>query len=161
MKKIWKILAIILIVVMIIFIIDTIYYKTAKVEPKDLYITKEESNEIIKACKGSYSWKEKGFLRKISVVADSIDPTHFDYTKVLNVNIGDKIYFNNYDWTKVSASIILEKDRKEIAKVPIESNLEECYVVVPEIIDGEYIIQINLKSNKGDVWYSVKVNIKK
>lgn len=165
MKKNWKTLAIIvmlvIVIVMIIFIVDIIYSKTAKVEPNDLFFTKETTSESIKATKGGYSWKERGILREINVIADSLGPTSFDYSKNMEVNVGDKLYFDDHNWTSVNASIILQKDRIEIAKVPIESNLEESYIVVPDMTDGEYIIQINLKSDNGEVWYSAKINISK
>lgn len=161
MKKSWKILVTIIIVIIIVVITDIIYCKTVKVEPNDLYLTNKETNETIKATRGGYSWKERGILREINVIADALGPTSFDYTKIMKTKVGNKIYFDDYEWTNVSASVILQKDRTEIAKVPIQSNLEENYIVIPDMTDGEYIIQINLESDNGEVWYSAKININK
>lgn len=161
MKKVLKILAIILIIVIGVVIADVIYCKVAKVEPEDLYLNKENSTEQIKASRGTYQWTERGIIRNISAIADSKGPTSFDYPKVIETKVGDKIYFNDCEWTKVSASILLQKDRTELAKVPIESNLEENYIVIPELVASEYIVQINLKSDKGEVWYSAKIKITK
>lgn len=159
MKKVLKILAIILIIVIGVVVADVIYYKTAKVEPEDLYLTTENSNEQIKANRGTYQWKKKGIIRDINVIADSIGPTSFDYPKIIEAKSGDKIYFSDNGWTKVNASIILQKDRTELAKVPIESNVEKRYIVVPEMVAGEYIVQIDLESEMGEVWYSAKIKI--
>lgn len=159
MKKSWKILAVIFIVVIMVFIVDAIYCRTAKVEPDDLYLTKENSEENVQATKGSYVWEEKGIIRNISVAADSIGPTSIDYNKKIEVKSGDKVYFNDCNWTSVGASLILQKDGKEIASLPIESNLEEKYIVIPQLVTDDYIIKIDLKSEKGEVWYSAKIKI--
>lgn len=159
MKKSWKILAVIFIVVIMVFIVDAIYCRIVKVEPDDLYLTKENSEENVQATKGSYVWEEKGIIRNISVAADSIGPTSIDYNKKIEVKSGDKVYFNDCNWTSVGASLILQKDGKEIASLPIESNLEEKYIVIPQLVTDDYIIKIDLKSEKGEVWYSAKIKI--
>lgn len=159
MKKSWKILAVIFIVVIMVFIVDAIYCRIVKVEPDDLYLTKENSEENVQATKGSYVWEEKGIIRNISVAADSIGPTSIDYNKKIDVKSGDKVYFNDCNWTGVGASLILQKDGKEIASLPIESNLEEKYIVIPQLVADDYIIKIDLKSEKGEVWYSAKIKI--
>lgn len=159
MKKSWKILAVIFIVVIMVFIVDAIYCRIVKVEPDDLYLTKENSEENVQATKGFYVWEEKGIIRNISVAADSIGPTSIDYNKKIDVKSGDKVYFNDCNWTGVGASLILQKDGKEIASLPIESNLEEKYIVIPQLVADDYIIKIDLKSEKGEVWYSAKIKI--
>lgn len=159
MKKSWKILAVIFIVVIMVFIVDAIYCRTAQVKPDDLYLTKENSEENVQATKGSYVWEEKGIIRNISVAADSIGPTSIDYNKKIDVKSGDKVYFNDCNWTGVGASLVLQKDGKEIASLPIESNLEERYIVIPQLVADDYIIKIDLKSEKGEVWYSAKIKI--
>ena len=159
MKKSWKILAVIFIVVIMVFIVDAIYCRIVKVEPDDLYLTKENSEENVQATKGSYVWEEKGIIRNISVAADSIGPTSIDYNKKIDVKSGDKVYFNDCNWTGVGASLVLQKDGKEIASLPIESNLEERYIVIPQLVADDYIIKIDLKSEKGEVWYSAKIKI--
>ena len=159
MKKSWKILAVIFIVVIMVFIVDAIYCRIVKVEPDDLYLTKENSEENVQATKGSYVWEEKGIIRNISVAADSIGPTSIDYNKKIEVKSGDKVYFNDCNWTGVGASLVLQKDGKEIASLPIESNLEERYIVIPQLVEDDYIIKIDLKSEKGEVWYSAKIKI--
>ena len=80
----------------------------------------------------------------------------------MNLNIfTDKIYFNDCNWTDVGASLIFQKDGKEVASIPLESNLEEKYIVTPQLLTDDYIIKIDLKSEKGEVWYSAKIKITK
>lgn len=155
MKKVLKILVIVLIIVLIVFIGRRIYYTIVGIKPEDLYLVKEDTQEQIKATRGSYSWNDKG----LSVIADSISPLDMDFSKVIEVKPNDKIFFSDYEWTNVGASLILAKERKEIAKVTIETNLEENYIIVPEVVSGEYIIQIIFESDKGNVWYATKINI--
>lgn len=159
MKKIFKIFAIILIIIVGLLIGEEVYFRNIKIEPEDLYLTKETSNEEIKASKGSYQWSVKGIIKEHSVIADSLSPVSFDYSKFIDVKPGDKIYFNDCNWTKVSASIILQKDKTEVAKIAIESNLEEKYIVIPEMVANEYVLKIDLESDKGKVWYSAKIKI--
>lgn len=159
MKKSWKILAIIFIIVIMIFIVDAVYCKTVTVEPDNLYLTKENSEEKVQATRGSYIWKERGIIRNISVAADSVGPTSIDYNKIIEVKVGDKLYFNDCNWTEVGASVILQKDGKEVASIPIESNIEEKFIVIPQLVADDYIIKIDLKSEKGEVWYSAKIKI--
>lgn len=159
MNKITKILIIVAILIVCVWVADIIYCKIISVEPDDLYLVKENSEENVKATKGSYTWKEKGIIRYINVTADSVGPINIDYNKIIEVKPGDKIYFNDCNWTNVGASVILQKDGKEVASIPIESNLEERYIVVPQIVIDEYIIKIDLKSDNGEVWYSAKIKI--
>lgn len=159
MNKVTKVLIIVLILVAGVFIADTIYCKTISVEPDNLYLTKESSEEKIQATKGSYIWEERGIIRNISVVADSIGPTGIDYNKKIDVKPGDKIYFSDCNWSGVGASLILQKEGKEIAILPMESNLEEKYMVIPQLVADEYVIKIDLESEKGEVWYSAKIKI--
>lgn len=155
MKKILKILIIFLIIGIIILLCRRSYYNRVGVSPKDLYLRKENSQEEFMANKGSYSWSDKG----ISIIVDSIGPLEMDFSKSIEVKTNDKIYFNDYDWTKVSANIILQQSGKEIANIAIESNLEEKYIVIPKFVSGEYVVKINFESNKGEVWYATKINI--
>lgn len=159
MNKITKILIIVAILIVCVWVADIIYCKIISVEPDDLYLVKENSEENVKATKGSYTWKEKGIIRYINVTADSVGPINIDYNKIIEVKPGDKIYFNDCNWTNVGASVILQKDGKEVANIPIESNLEERYIVVPQIVVDEYIVKIDLKSDNGEVWYSAKIKI--
>ena len=155
MKKILKILIILLAVVVLVFAARKIYYSNVKIEPEELYLTKENSVEEFKATKGSYSWNDKG----ISVIADSIGPLQMDFSKAIDVKINEKIYFSDQNWTNGGSAVILAKERTEVARVTLETNLEENYIVMPELTKGEYVIQINLESDKGDVWYAAKINI--
>lgn len=155
MKKILKILIIVLVVIILIFAARKIYYNNVKIEPEELYLTKENTEEEFKASKGSYSWNDKG----ISVIADSIGPLQMDFSKAIDVKVNEKIYFSDHNWTKGGSAVILAKERTEVARVTLETNLEENYIVVPELTKGEYVIQINLESDKGDVWYATKINI--
>lgn len=155
MKKIFKILIILLIIFVVVLIGRRFYYSKVGVAPEDLYLTKENSQEQFKANKGTYSWNDKG----TSTIADSIGPLEMDFSRSIDVKPNDKIYFNDCDWTKVTATVILQQERKEVAKVAIETNLEEKCIVVPELVSGEYVIQINLESDKGNVWYATKINI--
>ena len=155
MKKVLKIFIVILVVLVVAIAARKIYYSVVEIEPNDLYLTKENTEENFIATKGSYSWNDKG----VSVIADSISHLEMDYSKEIDVKANDKIYFSDDNWTSVGASVILAQGRKEIAKVTIESNLEGKYIVVPEIEPGEYVVQINLESDKGDVWYTTKINI--
>lgn len=155
MKKFLKILIILLAVVVLVFAARKIYYSNVKIEPEELYLTKENSVEEFKATKGSYSWNDKG----ISVIADSIGPLQMDFSKAIDVKVNDKIYFTDYNWTNGGSAVILAKERTEVARVTLETNLEENYIVMPELTKGEYVIQINLESDKGDVWYAAKINI--
>lgn len=155
MKKILKVLIIVLAVVILVFAARKIYYSNVKIEPEELYLTKENSVEEFKATKGSYSWNDKG----TSVIADSIGPLQMDFSKAIDVKINDKIYFTDHNWTNGGSAVILAKERTEVARVTLETNLEENYIVMPELTKGEYVIQINLESDKGDVWYAAKINI--
>lgn len=155
MKKFLKVLIIVLVAIILILAIRKIYYSNVKVEPEELYLSKENTEEEFKASKGSYSWNDKG----VSVIADSIGPLQMDFSKAIDVKINDKIYFSDHNWTNGGAAVILAEGRKEIARVTLETNLNENYIVVPEITKGEYVVQINLESDKGDVWYATKINI--
>lgn len=155
MKKVLKIFIIVLIIVIAVLIGRKIYYNNVGIKPKDIYLIKESSEEQYQATMGSYSWNDNG----MSVVADSIGPLQMDFSKSIDVKPNDKIYFTDYEWTNIGASVILAQERKEIARVTIETNLEENYIVVPELVTGEYVVQINLESDKGDVWYATKINI--
>ena len=161
MSKKIKLLIVIIILFVSIFIVDLIYVKTATVKPDNLYLTRENSEEKVQASIGSYTWKRKGIIRNINVSADSIGPVSIDYNKKIEVKAEDKIYFNDCNWTNVSASLILQKDGKEMAILPMESNLEERYIVIPQLVEDDYIIKIDLESNKGNIWYSAKINITK
>ena len=155
MKDFLKVLIIVLVAIILIFAVRKIYYSNVKVEPEELYLTKENMEEEFKATKGSYSWNDKG----VSVIADSIGPLQMDYSKAIDVKVNEKIYFSDHNWTNGGAAVILAKERTEVARVILETNLEENYIVVPELTKGEYVIQINLESEKGDVWYAAKINI--
>ena len=159
MKKITKILIVVLILVVCIFIVDAIFCKNILVEPEILYLSKENAEEKIQATRGSYTWTERGLIRNITATADSIGPTNIDYNKKIEVKSGDKIYFNDCNWTDVGALLIFQKDGKEVASIPLESNLEEKYIVTPQLLTDDYIIKIDLKSEKGEVWYSAKIKI--
>lgn len=164
MKKIWKILTIILIVivVLIVFVIaaDKIYGKIIKVEPGNIYLSKENSEEEIKAVRGSYSWREKTLISYINVNADASSPLTFDYTQTIKAKPGEKIYFkDDENWNSIVASVIFGKDRIEIVKVSIESNLEERYIVVPEMEKGKHVVQMDMKSEKGEAWYTFQLDI--
>lgn len=155
MKKIWKILVVILILFIVILMGRKIYYTNVGIAPEDLYLRSENSQEEFKASKGSYKWDDKG----MQVIADSISPLEMDFSKSIEVKQNGKIYLNDCEWTSVSAVVILQQERKEVARIAMEANLEENYIVAPSIALGEYVIQINLKSDKGDVWYASKINI--
>ena len=155
MKKILKVLIIVLVAIILIFAVRKIYYRNVKVEPEELYLTKENMEEEFKATKGSYSWNDKG----VAVIADSIGPLQMDFSKAIDVKVNEKIYFSDHNWTNGGSALILAKERTEVARVTLETNLEENYIVVPELTKGEYVIQLNLESEKGDVWYAAKINI--
>ena len=155
MKKNLKVLIIVLVAIILIFAVRKIYYRNVKVEPEELYLTKENMEEEFKASKGSYSWNDKG----VAVIADSVGPLQMDFSKAIDVKVNEKIYFSDHNWTNGGAALILAKERTEVARVTLETNLEENYIVVPELTKGEYVIQINLESEKGDVWYAAKINI--
>ena len=155
MKKVLIVLSIILILILILFIVTRVYYNNVGVKPNDLYLNKENSEEMFKASMGTYSWNDKG----ISVIADSVGPLQIDFTKLIDVKAGEKLYFSDENWSVVSAFAIIAEERKEMARVTIEANLEEKCIIVPEFTPGEYVIQINLESEKGDVWYAAKINI--
>ena len=155
MKKFLNVFIIVLVAIILIFAAGKIYYVNVKIEPEELYLTKENTEEEFKATKGSYSWNDKG----TSVIADSINPLQIDFSKSIDVKVNEKIYFSDYNWTNGGSVVILAEGRKEVARVTPETNLKENYIVVPELTKGEYVIQINLESNKGDVWYATKINI--
>lgn len=155
MKKFLKILIIVLVAIIIIFAIRKIYYNNVKVEPEELYLIKENTEEEFKATKGSYSWNDNG----ISVIADSISPLQMDFSKAIDVKANDKIYFSDDNWTSANALVIIAQGRTEMARITIEINLEEKCITIPQLSPGEYVIQINLESKKGDVWYAAKINV--
>lgn len=155
MRKILNVFMIVLVTIILIFAARKIYYANVKIEPEELYLTKENTAEEFMATKGSYSWNDK----RTSVIADSINPLQIDFSKSIDVKVNEKIHFSDYNWTNGSSVIILAEGRTELARVTLETNLEENYIVVPELTKGEYVVQINLESNKGDVWYATKINI--
>ena len=155
MKKIVTILVIILIIVSVVLIGRRAYFNTVGIKPDELYLTKENSQESFKTSMGSYKWDDKG----MQVIADSISPLEIEFSEVIEVKQNEKLYFNDCNWTNVSSVVLLQKDDEEVARLAIESNLEEKYIVVPSIALDEYIVQINLESQKGTVWYAVKLNI--
>lgn len=155
MKKSVKILLVILVVITLLFIGRKIYYSNVEIKPEDLYLSKENSEENIKMNIGTYSWEDKG----MNVVADSIPAQDMENFKTLNVKQNEKIIFTDYDWTSSNARILLIYEGT-VAGFGIESNPEEHYIIVPNM-EGEYIVQIDLKSDKGDVWYAAKLNISK
>ncbi len=165
MNKLLKILTIILVTILLLIILvviaDKIYGRIIKVEPEDIYLTKENTEESIKSVKGSYSWKEKTLISYINVNADSSSPLTYDYTQTITAKPGEKIYFEGGEWNSLVASVILGKDRTEIAKISIDSNLSERYIVVPEMESGKHIVQMDLKSEKGEVWYTFQLEIVK
>lgn len=154
MKKIVKIFAIILVLIIVILGVRRIYYNAVGINPDELYLSKENSEESIKANLGSYQWSDKG----LHVVADAIEPTEIDFAKSFDVKQNEKLYFTDSNWTKASAIILLESESGKVTHLVMDCNVEENYIVVP-IITGEYIVQINLESSKGNVWYAVKLNI--
>ena len=157
MKKVLIVIGIILILLLISFIGTRVYYNNVGVEPDDLYFYKETSEEKIKASKGSYSWNDKG----TSVIADSVGPLQMDFSKAIDVKADEKLYFTDDNWKTASAFVIISQERTEVARVTIEVNLDEKCIIVPELTPGEYVIQLNLESEKGDVWYATKLNIVK
>ena len=163
MNKIWKILIIALILIILVIalvaVADKIYGKMITVEPDDIYLNKENSEEKIKGVKGSYSWREKTLISYVAVNADAASPLTYDYTQTISAKPGEKIYFNNDEWNSLVASVILGKDRVEIGKISIESNLEEGYILVPEMLPGKYVVEMDLKAEKGEAWYTFQINI--
>lgn len=155
MNKILKNIAIILLIILLILIGRRIYYSTVYIEADDLYLTKENSTEQILANKGTYSWSDKG----THVNVDTVGPTEMEYAKIIEVKKGEKLFFNDCNWTNSTASIIISRETKELAKVSIECNAQENYIVIPDIALGEHFIEIYCESDKGQVWYSAKINI--
>lgn len=155
MKKILIIVCIILILFVISFVVTRVYYNNVGIQPNDLYFYKQYSDEKFKASMGTYSWNDKG----MSVIADSISPLQMDLSKSIDVKANEKLYFTDDKWNAVSAVVIIAQERTEMARVTIETNLEEKCIIVPKLTPGEYVIQINLESEKGDVWYAAKINI--
>lgn len=155
MKKTVKILFVILAIVILLFIGRKIYYSNVEIKPEDLYLSKENSEENIKMNIGTYSWEDKG----MNVIADSIPAQDMENLKSLNVKQNEKIVFTDCDWISSSARILLIYEGT-VAGFAIESNPEEHYIIVPNM-EGEYIVQIDLKSDKGEVWYAAKLNISK
>ena len=155
MKKVIKILIVVLILILAIFIGRKIYYNAVGVSPNELYISKENSDEKIKASMGSYQWTDKG----VTVIADAISPVEIDYIKALEVKADEKVLFSDDEWTNGSAALLIQGKNQEFANYSIECNAEENYIVVPDVTTGEYIVKVNLESEKGKVWYSFKLNI--
>lgn len=155
MKKIVKIVFIILVIIVLGFIGRKIYYSTVEIKPDDLYLTKENLEGNIKMNIGTYSWEDKG----ANVVVDSIPAQDMENLKTLNVKQNEKVVFTDCDWISSNARILLVHEGT-VAGFAIESNPEEHYIIVPNM-EGEYIVQIDLKSKKGDVWYAAKLNISK
>lgn len=155
MRKYIKIICIILFVIIVLLIGRKIYYSNIEIKPNDLYLLKENSEENIKMNTGTYSWKDKG----IDVTSDSIPAQDIENLKTLNVKQNEKIYFTDCDWKKASARLLVVNEGKA-AGFSIEVDAEENYIVIPNF-EGEYIVQIDLKSDKGEVWYAAKLNITK
>lgn len=155
MKKIVKIVCIILVIIVLGFIGRKIYYSTVEIKPEDLYLNKENLEENIQMNIGTYSWEDKG----VNVVADSIPAQDMENLKTLNVKQNEKIIFTDCDWISSNARVLLIHEGT-VAGFAIESNPEEHYIIVPNM-EGEYIVQIDLKSKKGEVWYAAKLNISK
>ena len=159
MNKITKILIVVLIIIIFVLVADALYCRTISVEPDELYLSKENSEESIQATKGSYTWKERGLIKYVNVVSDSVGPTSIDYNQKIEAKSGEKIYFSDSNWSDIGASLILQKDGKDVAILPIESNIEERYIIVPQLVNDEYVVKIDLKSDNGEVWYSAKIVI--
>lgn len=155
MKKVIKVIVIIFIVIILLLVGRKIYYNNVKITPGDLYLNKENSEENIKMNLGSYSWQDKG----INVAGVSVSPQDMENLKTLNVKQNEKVKFTDYKWNSASARILLINEQ-QVAGFAIEINLDENYIVVPSF-EGEYIVQIDLESDKGEVWYAAKLNITK
>lgn len=153
-KNIVKIIIAILVVILVVFVGVKLYEANVEIKPKDLIITNHDGSDSVTAEIGTYNWSRNGKY----VVADSISAQDMEYMQVLNVKKNEKIYFSNYDWTKSSAVIILKNNAGEAVQLVIDSNPEECSVTIPNI-SGTQILQIDLESPKGKVWYSAKVNV--
>ena len=155
MKKKLKFFVIILIVIIMALVSIKIYIDKLEIGPEDVYLTMENSTVEYKTTTGAYTWNDKGK----HVIADSIQPLQMDFSNIIDVKENDKIYFSGEEWTNIGASLMIAKGRNEVARVTIETNLEEKYFVIPELVAGEYVIQINLESDKGEVWYAAKIRI--
>ena len=153
-KNIVKIIIAMLVVVLVVFVSVKLYEVNVEIKPNDLILTNHDNSDTVTAELGSYNWSRNGKY----VVADSVSAQEMEYNQVLNVAKNQKIYFSNYDWTKSSAVIILKNNAGEAVQLVIDSNPEECCVTIPNI-SGTQILQIDLESPKGNVWYSTKVNV--
>ena len=155
MKKSIKIIGVIFIIIIVVLIVRRIYYANIEIKPNDVYLSKENSEDNIKMNIGTYSWNDKG----IDVISDSISAQDMGNLKTLNVKQNEKIYFTDCDWNSANARLLLINGGN-VAGISMEINVDENYIVVPNF-EGEYIVQIDLKSDKGDVWYAAKLNITK
>lgn len=154
MKKLFKIFMIILIILIVILIGRRVYYNIVGIAPIDLYLTKENSEETIETNRGSYQWNDKG----IYIIADSVSASEMEFINVFNVKQGEKISFSEDNWTKASAVILLEGSNGGVTRLVVNADLDENYIEIPTIT-GEFIMQLNFESKKGNVWYAVKLNI--
>ncbi len=155
MKKALKIISVILIAIIVLLIGRKVYYSNIEIKPNDVYLKSEISGENIKMNMGSYSWQDKG----INVVADSISAQNIENLKTLEVKQNEKIYFTHCNWNKATARLLLVNE-DDVIGVSVEVNVNENYIIVPHF-EGEYIIQLDLSSDKGNVWYASKLNIVK
>ncbi len=155
MKKVVRIIIIVLLIIALILIGRKIYYNNIEVKPNDLYLSRENSEENIKMNTGSYSWQDKG----INVAGVSVSPQDIENLKTLNVKQNEKINFTDCNWTSATGNLLLINEQNT-AGFALEINPKEHYIIVPNF-EGEYIIQIDLESDKGEVWYAAKLNISK
>ena len=125
------------------------------IEPNDAYYKSESNNNSILANRGSFSWSDGTKY----LVADAIGPTAMNYDVTLNVKENEIVYFENVEGIIKSVYIYDAKDKEDVKlDYSITFDAREKYIVVPELI-GEYIVEINTLCDKGEVWYSIKLNI--
>lgn len=151
-KRLIIFFAILIVAIVVVSIIskDDDYY----IEPNDAYYKSESNSNSILANKGTFSWSEG----KKSIVSDSIGPTAMNYDVTLDVKENEIVYFENVEGIIRSVFIYDVNGKDSKLDYSINFDPKEKYIVVPQLV-GEYIIEINTLCDKGQVWYSIKLNI--
>lgn len=132
------------------------YYKDPV--PDDLYITVNDNTEKMFANLGSYCWSKKAGNKTKSVCADAIGPTIMDYNNTITVKIKDKLYLSNKNFD-ISEVKLYDDNPEEQININIKYDNDEKYIIVPNK-KGTYFMTIDITSNNGTAWYSIKLNIK-
>lgn len=134
------------------------------ISPEQL-ILRTSSNEIT-ANMGSYCWTNYSGRKAINECLDTIGPVGMEYNEFLSVEKEEKIIYKlndcnitNIELYKVPEDNINWYDIVDSDyKVNYNVSHDNSYIIAPSL-EGSYIMVVHFTSEKGDVWYSFKLDI--